>query len=267
MKTCTWCSAAPGKLCGACGTYRYCSKGCQKAHWQIGHKSECKFLGKIVAPTSEIAPRTRVLTDTFLVECILHFVSLVSTDRYKSVSKPWRNAANQVLKSAPCIVVVGKGAVWMYDFFAMNPMSLIPAGLELHGSCPPGLWNAHTSLYASETERTDPPRLPSKWHQAAASAKWPGGQTTLEEGACSPQTRRAPRGTEEGPVSCCMLEDGSIFIDGFSTKAGFNGGVIHSYCRPCLFSPHTGLWTILPSLEFDMEARGCHEHVRNQVER
>jgi len=31
-------------LCGRCGTTKYCSKECQRAHWKSGHKGECDKL-------------------------------------------------------------------------------------------------------------------------------------------------------------------------------------------------------------------------------
>lgn len=47
-KACAGCGAEQGldgngfKVCGKCGKSQYCSKECQKAHWQMAHKKECK---------------------------------------------------------------------------------------------------------------------------------------------------------------------------------------------------------------------------------
>jgi hypothetical protein len=49
---CAVCHRKPGdpgvpatlKLCGACGTFRYCSAECQRKDWKMGHKEVCKHI-------------------------------------------------------------------------------------------------------------------------------------------------------------------------------------------------------------------------------
>ena len=46
-ESCTHCAVLPAQnkkllTCGRCKQAKYCSAGCQKAHWAAGHKAECK---------------------------------------------------------------------------------------------------------------------------------------------------------------------------------------------------------------------------------
>ena len=43
MENCSQCGLdAQSKRCGRCGKIAYCSEECQLAHWNAGHRRECK---------------------------------------------------------------------------------------------------------------------------------------------------------------------------------------------------------------------------------
>lgn len=44
VNVCARCSKPADQQCVKCKAVRYCSKGCQKAHWSASHKKECKTL-------------------------------------------------------------------------------------------------------------------------------------------------------------------------------------------------------------------------------
>lgn len=42
LQQCYVCRKGPAKVCARCRDRAYCSKACQKQHWENGHKEECR---------------------------------------------------------------------------------------------------------------------------------------------------------------------------------------------------------------------------------
>lgn len=79
------CESQKLKMCGRCGTAKYCDKQCQTDHWKVSHKYSCKCLTTYSAMVQE--------TKTALDNMARYLDAFVSTDEEDNdeVNRSWVN--------------------------------------------------------------------------------------------------------------------------------------------------------------------------------
>jgi hypothetical protein len=127
---CTWCGQCekPNHYCAKCGWVRYCSKECNTAGWEFGHKKACKQMRQMRQDILSIAAKKELPPSTILDLQTVAAVTACPADGNITVGR------STGLKDAT--IRLQKGVTNSYtfetDILTKEEAITVPQGVELH---------------------------------------------------------------------------------------------------------------------------------------